>query len=81
MSSWILILVPVVIAFAIISYKIHKNRLTHTIQRVNDKVVDLQKFLSDAEVGGQQQKNAELKRSLTSPTNMQGSVLIPISNS
>ncbi|KAI1724649.1 mediator of CRAC channel activity domain-containing protein [Ditylenchus destructor] len=43
-------LVPVVIVFIVISYLIHRSRFTHSMDRVNDKVVDLQKFLSEAEV-------------------------------
>uniref|UniRef100_A0A915DP66 Protein orai n=1 Tax=Ditylenchus dipsaci TaxID=166011 RepID=A0A915DP66_9BILA len=43
-------LVPVFIAFIVISYLIHRSRFTHSMDRVNDKVVDLQRFLSEAEV-------------------------------
>lgn len=43
-------LVPVLIIFIVISYLIHRNRFTHSMDRVNDKVVDLQKFINEAEV-------------------------------
>lgn len=36
-----------VVIFIVISYLIHRSRFTHSIERVNDKVVDLQKFLNE----------------------------------
>lgn len=44
------ITVPVVIVFIIISYLIHRNRFTHSIERVSDKVTDLQKFIYESEL-------------------------------
>ncbi|VDN50701.1 unnamed protein product [Dracunculus medinensis] len=41
------LLVPVVIIFTIFSCLIHRNRLIHSMNRVDSKVHDLQKFFSD----------------------------------
>lgn len=46
------LLVPVLIIFVVISYLIHRSRFTHSIERVNDKVDDLQKYISEAEASG-----------------------------
>jgi len=64
-------LVPVVIIFTVISYLIHRSRLTHTIERVNDKVVDLHKFLDDAEDGHQPQLATDAAKRETANVELQ----------
>lgn len=56
-------LVPVLIIFIVISYLIHRNRFTHSIERVSDKVVDLQKYLCEAEAGNIQHPPPAIKNS------------------
>nr|CAD2194875.1 unnamed protein product [Meloidogyne enterolobii] len=56
-------LVPVLIIFIVISYLIHRNRFTHSIERVSDKVVDLQKYLCEAEAGNIQHAPSTIKNS------------------
>uniref|UniRef100_A0A914RH52 Uncharacterized protein n=1 Tax=Parascaris equorum TaxID=6256 RepID=A0A914RH52_PAREQ len=41
--------VPVLIIFTVFSCLIHKNRFIHSMDRVDTKVNDLQKFLSENE--------------------------------
>uniref|UniRef100_A0A914GYG3 Protein orai n=1 Tax=Globodera rostochiensis TaxID=31243 RepID=A0A914GYG3_GLORO len=58
-------LVPVVIVFIIISYLIHRNRFTHSIERVNDKVSDLQKYLYESELNSSApQKSSSVHRNM-----------------
>ncbi|CAD5221598.1 unnamed protein product [Bursaphelenchus xylophilus] len=40
-------LVPVLIIFIVLSWRIHQNRFSHSMERVNDKVIDLEKFLDE----------------------------------
>ncbi|KAI6235168.1 Protein orai [Aphelenchoides besseyi] len=44
------LLVPVLIAFTILSCMIHRNRFSHSMERVNDKVVDLEKYMDENEI-------------------------------
>ncbi|KAI6188458.1 Protein orai [Aphelenchoides besseyi] len=41
------LLVPVLIAFTILSCMIHRNRFSHSMERVNDKVIDLEKYMDE----------------------------------
>ncbi|CAD5215650.1 unnamed protein product [Bursaphelenchus okinawaensis] len=40
-------LIPVLIIFVVLSWLIHRNRFSHSMERVNDKVIDLEKFLDE----------------------------------
>lgn len=36
---------PVLVVFVVLSWLIHRNRFSHSMDRVEDKVIDLEKFL------------------------------------
>ncbi|KAL3103007.1 hypothetical protein niasHT_026455 [Heterodera trifolii] len=70
-------LVPVVIVFIIISYLIHRNRFTHSIDRVNDKVSDLQKYLYESELNASApQKSNSVHRNLANAGGLQGVTVV-----
>lgn len=46
-------LVPVLIVFAMLSWLIHRQRFSHSVERANNKVVDLEKFIDENELHNQ----------------------------
>ncbi|KAI6177653.1 hypothetical protein M3Y97_00931300 [Aphelenchoides bicaudatus] len=64
------LLVPVLIVFAILSWLIHRQRFSHSVERANNKVVDLEKFIDENELHNQttQTKNSS---AIIVPTSIQ----------
>ncbi|VDD93889.1 unnamed protein product [Enterobius vermicularis] len=73
------LLVPVVIVFTVFSCLIHKSRFIHSMNRVDSKVNDLQKFLNDNEAASSQLAKASQFQTRLVNAGLQGVTVIDAS--
>lgn len=71
--------VPVVIVFTVFSCLIHKSRFIHSMNRVDSKVNDLQKFLNDNEAASSQLAKASQFQTRLVNAGLQGVTVIDAS--
>uniref|UniRef100_A0A0N5AQB3 Protein orai n=1 Tax=Syphacia muris TaxID=451379 RepID=A0A0N5AQB3_9BILA len=70
------LLVPVVVIFTVFSCLIHKSRFFHSMDRVDSKVNDLQKFLSENEATSSQLAKAAQVQARLANVGLQGITVI-----